>query len=72
MAAASNKKLSLCILLILVTLILDHINTLTSFLQGIGKFKDLDSKKLKKEYIFNMIITVCYVITLVVCLLSLL
>jgi hypothetical protein len=74
MAAASNKKVSLCILLILGTLVLDHLNTLTSFFKEIGKtkFSKLKPESKKKEYILNIIVTVCYAITLVVCLLSLL
>jgi len=71
----SNKTLTVCVLLILVSLVLDNVAQLTSVFEHITGLDDknyggLGSKE-KTEYVMNIIVTVIYVVVLVLCLVSL-
>jgi hypothetical protein len=70
----SNKTLNVCVLLILVSLVLDNIAQLTNVFEHITgkakKYKNLEPKE-KTEYVMNIIVTVIYVVVLVLCLVSL-
>jgi len=77
---ATSKKLSVCVLLILGTLVLDHINKMITFFSvggdGRGKLKDIggattaERKARKREYVFNYIEMILYIIILIMCLVS--
>jgi len=70
----SNKTLTVCVLLILASLVLDNIAQLTSVFEDLtGNAKKYNNWKTKKktEFVINIIVTVIYVVVLVLCLVSL-
>lgn len=86
---ATSKKLSVCVLLILGTLVLDHINKMITFFSKTGDgskaLDDIDNdanveawfirtsdtrNARKREYVFNYIEMILYIIILIICLVS--
>ena len=80
---ATSKKLSVCVLLILGTLVLDHINKMITFFSNDGakplKFitrANFPNSSLseryarRREYVFNYIEMILYIIILITCLVS--
>lgn len=71
---ATSKKLSVCVLLILGTLVLDHLNTMITFFSKDGdgqkKLKDVKKGEDQRDYVFNYIEMFLYIIILFTCLIS--
>ena len=71
---ATSKKLSVCVLLILGTLVLDHLNTMITFFSKKGdgqkKLKDVKKGEDQRDYVFNYIEMFLYIVILFTCLIS--